>query len=55
MLHHVYQLASTCVCLLLDAEQVAHGGVLELFLWKQVDAAAENDAMRAVRVHQKKK
>ncbi len=37
-----------------DTEQVMFSGFLELF-WKQLPAAAKNDAMRAVRVNQNSK
>ena len=43
------------MCLLFGAEQVVYSGFLEFFLWKQLPAAAQNDAMRALRVNQNSK
>ncbi len=44
MLWYVRQLVVNCVCLLLGAQQVVHSGFLEPFHWKQLPAAAGNDA-----------
>ena len=46
MLLYAHQLIANCVGLPFGNEQVAYSGFLELFLWKQLPAAAENDAMR---------
>ncbi len=55
MPHYVHQLVSKCVCLVFAAEQVVYSGFLEIFHWKQLPAAAKNNAMRAVRVNQNSK
>ncbi len=46
--------ASLQLCLLSYAEQVVYSGFLALFYWKQLPAA-ENNAVRAVRVNQSSK
>lgn len=48
MFHYVDQPVSNCVRLPLGAEQVVHGGFLELWSWEQQPAAPENDATGAV-------
>ncbi len=52
MLHCVHQQVTNCVCLLFGAELLMYTGFLELFRWKQLPAAAENDALGVVRVNQ---
>ncbi len=41
--HYVHQLVANWVCLLFGAEQVVYSRFLELFYWKKLLAAAEND------------
>ncbi len=55
MLHYVHQLVVNCVCLPFGPEQVVYSWFLKLFLWKQLPAAAKNQAIRAVRVNQNSK
>ncbi len=55
MFHYAHQPVSDWVCLLFGAEQVAYGGFLLLFLWTQLPAAAEDDAVRAARVNRNSK
>ncbi len=55
MLHCVHQQLSNCVCLPVGAEQLVFSRFLELFHKKLLLAAAENDAIKAVRVNQNSK
>ena len=55
MLQHAHQLLSNCVWLLVGSGQVAHTGFLELFHWKQLPAAAQNDTVRAMGENQNNK